>query len=79
MEELELYLRKKIDDLNKMAVFDIATETLKIWLDDYKPALSQHDVSNRREQLIAFADMINIYDGDKNKIEGLVDLYLKSN
>jgi hypothetical protein len=44
MEELELYLRKKIDELNKMAVFDIATETLKIWLDDYEPALSQHDV-----------------------------------
>lgn len=42
-------------------------------------ALSQHDVSNRRELLIAFADAINIFDGDKEKIGKLVDLYLKSN
>ena len=41
--------------------------------------LLQPDVSNQREQLIAFADAININDGDKVKIEKLVDLYLKSN
>lgn len=41
--------------------------------------LRQHDVSNRREQLIAFADAINVCDGDNKKIGKLVDLYLKSN
>ena len=37
------------------------------------------DVSNRRELLIAFADAINVCDGDKRKIRKLVDIYLKSN
>lgn len=37
------------------------------------------DVSNRRKQLIAFADAINVHDGDNEKIGKLVDLYLKSN
>lgn len=37
-----------------------------------------HDVSNRRELLIAFADAINVCDGDKRKIRKLVDIYLKS-
>ena len=33
----------------------------------------------RRELLIAFADAINVCDGDKRKIRKLVDIYLKSN
>ena len=41
--------------------------------------LLQTDVSSRREQLIAFADAINVCDGDNKKIGKLVDLYLKSN
>jgi hypothetical protein len=59
---------------------DIATFALNEFFADYVAnKLSIHDVSNRREQLIAFADAINVCDGDKSKIEGLVDLYLKSN
>jgi hypothetical protein len=56
------------------------TELADIMFDEItSKALRVHDVSNRREQLISFADTINIHDGDKDKIEGLVDLYLKSN
>ena len=44
-----------------------------------KILLNLHSVSNRREQLIAFADAINVCDGDNKKIGKLVDLYLKSN
>ena len=40
--------------------------------------LALGDVSNRRELLIAFADAINVCDGDKRKIRKLVDIYLKS-
>lgn len=54
-----------------------------VWKEEYvkwlESKLSQHDVSNRRKLLIAFADAINICDGDKEKIGKLVDLYLKSN
>ena len=35
-------------------------------------------VSSQRELLIAFADAINVCDGDKRKIRKLVDIYLKS-
>lgn len=48
-------------------------------LEEVRKALHIHDVSNRRELLIAFSDAINICDGDKEKIGRLVDLYLKSN
>ena len=44
-----------------------------------KILLDLFDVSKQREQLIAFADAINICDGNIKKISGLVDLYLKSN
>lgn len=80
MEELELYLRKKIDELNKMAVFDIATETLKIWLDDYEPALSQHDVSGQSELLVNFLTWY-VHNSDYGKIhepiKAIVDDFIK--
>ena len=44
-----------------------------------KSKLLLADVSNRRKLLIAFADAINVCDGDKRKIGKLVDIYLKIN
>ncbi len=52
-------------------------QTLQASTDKSKLLLA--DVSNRRELLIAFADAINVCDGDKRKIRKLVDIYLKSN
>ena len=45
MTKLEKYLREKIDYKNKMHDFDLGTETLKIWLDEY-------NVSRRSEKLV---------------------------
>ena len=44
MIRLEQYLREKIDYKNKMHDFDLGTETLKFWLDEFQ-ALNQNDVS----------------------------------
>ena len=41
MTKLEKYLREKIDYKNKMHDFDLGTETLKIWLDEYNVSIKK--------------------------------------
>ena len=67
-------MKKTIEETTRLLMQGTLTkdEADKILLDLF-------DVSKQREQLIAFADAINICDGNIKKISGLVDLYLKSN
>jgi hypothetical protein len=57
-------------------------QTLHQWIDnafiEKKEQLHIPDVSQQRELLIEAFDLINIHDGDREKITKLVDITLKS-
>lgn len=53
---LENYLRDKVDEEESMHSFEIATDTIRCWIDEYNEQLRQYNVVGLSEQLKAFAD-----------------------
>ncbi len=64
------------DDIDFKQLNGVGWSTDKIDDQDLKFVLS--DVSQQRELLIEAFDLINIHDGDREKIAKLVDITLKS-
>lgn len=48
---LENYLRNKLDEVESMHSFELATDTIRCWIDEYNEQLHQCNVSGRSEQL----------------------------
>ena len=75
------YLDKEIELLNSIKrnneISDCGQEKLNEFI-AIKKQLLLHNVSQQRELLIEAFDLINVHDGDKEKIAKLVDLTLKS-
>ena len=47
---LENYLRGKLYEVERMGSYELATDTIKCWIDEYNEQLNhKHDVSNRRD------------------------------
>lgn len=48
---LDNYLRNKLDEVESMHSYELATDTLRCWIDDYNEQLRQYNVVGRSKQL----------------------------
>lgn len=49
---LENYLRNKLDEVESMHSFELATDTIRCWIDEYNEQLRKHAVIEQSEQLV---------------------------
>lgn len=48
---LENYLRNKLDEVESMHSYELATDTIRCWIDEYNEQLRQYNVVWRSEHL----------------------------
>lgn len=48
---LENYLRNKIDEVESMHSYELSTDTIRCWIDEYNEQLRLSDVVGQNEQL----------------------------
>ena len=61
---LENYLRNKLDEVESMHSFELATDTIRCWIDEYNEQLRQYNVVRQSEQLICVYCGVNPMGGN---------------